>query len=167
MDPTASLSTIAEAAGIGRTTLHKRYPTRHDLLFAVAKDSLEQLSAATEQSGISDPDVPIPDALRRMVELSVPLGSRVSFLLRQPSLDSEEELMLTLQEMDRPVEAFVRRAQDAGVLRPDVPAWWVISTLYSILYTTWEGVAMGRLAPLDAPRLALDTILNGLGGKNS
>ncbi len=34
-DPAASLAEVAKAAGIGRTTLHKQYATRDDLLCAV------------------------------------------------------------------------------------------------------------------------------------
>jgi len=34
-DPSASLTQVAEAAGIGRTTLHKQYATGEDLLRAV------------------------------------------------------------------------------------------------------------------------------------
>ena len=40
-DPAASLAEVAEAAGIGRTTLHKHYATRDDLLTAVGNRALD------------------------------------------------------------------------------------------------------------------------------
>jgi AcrR family transcriptional regulator len=42
-DPAASLGDVARAAGIGRTSLHKLYPTRHALLVALAEDGLDML----------------------------------------------------------------------------------------------------------------------------
>ena len=41
-DPSASLAEVAEAAGIGRTTLHKHYPTRDHLLRAVGHRSIDR-----------------------------------------------------------------------------------------------------------------------------
>src|ERR1017187_9529305 len=89
-DPAASLAQVAEAAGIGRTTLHKHYATRDDLIHAVGHRVLglwEQ--AVAEITGTDDPD---------------------------------------------------------GGLRAAA-----------------EAIQSGRLAPLDAPGLALSTFLHGIG----
>ena len=40
-DPAASLAEVAEAAGIGRTTLHKHYATRDDLVRAVGHRAID------------------------------------------------------------------------------------------------------------------------------
>ena len=40
-DPAASLAEVAEAAGIGRTTLHKYYATREDLVRAVGHRAID------------------------------------------------------------------------------------------------------------------------------
>src|SRR5689334_4175267 len=56
-DPAAALAEVAEAAGIGRTTLHKHYATRDDLLRAVghrAIDRYEQVVAAAVDDDASD-----------------------------------------------------------------------------------------------------------------
>ncbi|MEU1179064.1 helix-turn-helix domain-containing protein [Streptomyces sp. NPDC005820] len=37
-DPTASLSEVAAAAGVGRTTVHRYFPERSDLLAAIGVD---------------------------------------------------------------------------------------------------------------------------------
>ena len=47
-DPSASLADVAAAASIGRTTLHKQYATRDDLLRAVAHRSIDLWSAAID-----------------------------------------------------------------------------------------------------------------------
>lgn len=165
-DPTASLGDVAVAAGIGRTTLHKRYPRREDLLLAIGHDALRAIGA-----GIDGARLPAAAgdaaghlaALRRLVEALVPLGAQVHFLLRQPALDSDPELLAQVDALDEPVLEFATAAQAAGVLRAGLAPWWIVSTLYSITYGAWEGVTAGRLAPLDAGELAFATITAGIG----
>jgi AcrR family transcriptional regulator len=167
-DPRASLAEVAAAAGVGRTTLHKRYPTRDALLLAVAHESVDRFAEALADSGIAllaphATAADATDALRRLVEALVPLGARLEFLLRQPSLDDDPALAARIEGLDAPIEEFVRRAQRAGAVRNDAPVWWVVSTLYALTYSAWDGVARGRLAALDAPDLAFRTLLAGIG----
>jgi AcrR family transcriptional regulator len=166
-DPRASLGEVAAAAGVGRTTLHKRYPTRDALLLAVAHDSVDRFADAVADSGIAllAPHATAAEAtaaLHRLVEALVPLGARLEFLLRQPSLD-DPALVARLEQLDAPIEECIRRAQRAGAVRREMPVWWVASTLYALVYSAWDGVARGRLAVRDAPDLAFGTLLAGIG----
>src|ERR1700722_9666399 len=61
-DPAASLAEVAEAAGIGRTTLHKHYATRDDLLRAVGHRAIDLWEHAI--TAVTDP-APRPDAATR------------------------------------------------------------------------------------------------------
>ncbi|PPK69405.1 TetR/AcrR family transcriptional regulator [Actinokineospora auranticolor] len=162
-DAAAALAQVAAAAGIGRTTLHKRYPTRQHLLVAVAEDSLDIIEGAIADA-VPDGRDPAA-ALRALVDALVPLGPRLEFLLRQPSLDAEPELMARWARVDEPLTDLMTRAAAAGLLRAGVAPWWAVSSLYAVAYTAWEGVAEGRLAPLDAPALAHDTLLGGIGAR--
>jgi hypothetical protein len=36
--------------------------------------------------------------------------------------------------------------------------------LYSVTYSAWDAVNTGRLALLDSPELAFDTLIQGVGG---
>jgi hypothetical protein len=47
-------------------------------------------------------------------------------------------------------------------LRRDLPAWWILHTLYAGLFNAWEAITDGRLAPLDAPRFVLTTLFEGV-----
>ncbi|HEX7306932.1 hypothetical protein [Lentzea sp.] len=60
------------AAGVGRTTLHKRYPTRADLVRAVASEALDLVDEA-----ISGVDLGTDDAVDQLIARLVPLGPRV------------------------------------------------------------------------------------------
>src|SRR5258706_15288873 len=81
-DPSASLAEVAEAAGIGRTTLHKHYATRDDLMRAVGHRALERweqvVTAAAERSDTDD------GGLRALAEAMVPIGPHLAFLWRNP-----------------------------------------------------------------------------------
>ena len=163
-DPAASLQDVAVAAGVSRTTLHSRFPTRHALLVALANEAMDLVERAVEAAGIATADG--DDArgpLGRLVELALPLGPRVLFLLRERSLDAEPELDARYEALDAPLVAFVERAARRGRLRSDLPAWWTAAALWGAVTTAWEAIADGRLAPRDAPALVLGTVLDGVG----
>jgi TetR/AcrR family transcriptional repressor of lfrA len=156
-DPTASLGDVAKAAGVGRTTLHKRFATRTDLIHALATEALDLVDEA-----ISSVDLHTDDAVEQLVEKLVPLGPRIQFLLRFPNLRDDERLSMRLTVLDQPVIDLISRLRGKR-LRADLPAWWITQILYAGIYSAWEGIAAGRLAPLDAPRLVLTTFYQGVG----
>ena len=92
----------------------------------------------------------------------MPLGAHLSFLLRQPTLDAVRELNDRWNRLDEPIKEFVRNAQHGGALRGDLPVYWVVTSLYGLVYAAWEGVAVGELARAEAPGLALDGLLHGV-----
>jgi AcrR family transcriptional regulator len=161
-DPAASLAQVAQAAGIGRTTLHKHYATRDDLLLAVghrAIDLWEQAVAGT--GGSDDPD----GGLQALVAAMIPIGPQLGFLWRTPAFDHLVELGERWLAVEARCLAVLKRAQDLGALAAGVPDWWLLQMLYSVVYVAAESVTRGQLAPLDAPALALGTLLHGLGAR--
>lgn len=161
-NPAASLATVASAAGIGRTTLHKQYATRQDLVVAVAHRALDRSIAAAQTAVASASGEAV---MRELVNALVPVGAQLAFLFREPSLDNEPAIDKRLDDLDKPIETAIRAAQQAGVLRTDHPEWWFVSSLYAVVYIAWEGVKVGRLAPLDATELVVSTLIDGLGAK--
>ncbi|HEV7452535.1 MAG TPA: TetR/AcrR family transcriptional regulator [Pseudonocardiaceae bacterium] len=162
VDPSASLSDVATAAGIGRTTLHKLYPTRHALLVALAHDALDLLERTDREVGLDAPGTQAPAVLRRLVTAVIPLGPRMAFLRRERSLDTEPELIARVEALDAPVRALVRRAQAEGVFSADLPDEWVVASLNSLVFTAWALIAQGRIAPIAAPELVMRILLGGI-----
>src|SRR5258705_2059677 len=69
-NPSASLAEVAEAAGIGRTTLHKQYATRDDLMKAVGHRAIDLWERAVDEvSAADDAD----GGLRAVVAAMVPI----------------------------------------------------------------------------------------------
>lgn len=158
--PTASLAEIAAAAGVSRTTLHQRYPTRQDLLVALALEAMDLVRQAYADARPDEGSA--REAIERVVDRMVPLGPRLEFLLRERSLDAEEEVNRRYADLDAPLVVLVTRGQAAGELRADLPAWWLVASLVGAVYAAWEAIADGRLAPRDATGLVLTSVLDGL-----
>lgn len=159
--PGASLAEVAEAAGVSRTTLHKHYATREDLLRAVGHRAIDLWEQAVDEvAAMSE----APDGgLGALTAALIPNGPQLAFLWRTPALDGDAELNHRSKGVEQRCLAVLQRAQEHGVLRAGVPDWWLLETFYAFIYIAAETVAAGYLAPFDAPDLALDTLLRGLG----
>lgn len=162
-DPAASLAEVAEAAGIGRTTLHKHYPTRDDLLRAVGDRALGLWEDAVgEVTGTGDPD----GGLRAVTTAMIPIGPQLAFLWRTPSFDHANDMDARRLAVEAATLAILKRAQDRGAIAAGLPDWWLFRTFFSLIYVAAESVQTGHLAPRDAPDFALNTYLHGIGASH-
>ena len=74
-DSAASLAEVAAAAGVGRTTLHRYFATRDELVRALVEDALDRVERGHRRR---PPRArPRHDALRRVVDAVVPIGVEV------------------------------------------------------------------------------------------
>ncbi len=163
--PTATLADVARAAGISRTTLFMRFATRDELLLALAVDAIDHLDAAILAAGITDASHDPVVALADLTASMMPLGARLGYLLRERSLDDNEELRERWAQIDRTITDAVRRAQAADRVRADLPALWVADAWFWLVVAAWEAVEAGRIAPVDGPRLVITTLLDGTGSR--
>lgn len=157
----ASMGDVAAAAGISRTTLHSRFPSREALLSALADDAMDLVEQAYRDARLDDGSV--ADALRRLVALLVPLGPRLDFLLRERSLDDDAAVTARYVQLEQPLVALFERGRHEGAVRTDLPPWWLASGATGLVSAAWEAVADGRLAPRDAADVVVTTLLDGVG----
>ncbi|CAM3889686.1 TetR/AcrR family transcriptional regulator [Kibdelosporangium persicum] len=162
-DPSASLGDVAKAAGVSRTTLHKRYATRHDLLVALAHDAYDRVDKAMTDAQLDVPGEDVVAGLERAITALIPLGPRIEFMYRQIGLDDVPDLVTRYEQSGEHLLRLIQRGQEAGKLRADLPDWWILATLEGSFYTAWEAISFGRLAPLDAPKLVMTTVMRGIG----
>ena len=112
-DPAASMAEVATAAGIGRTTLHKHYATRADLLCAVGHRALDLLEQAIDEATAAEH---ADGGLRALVAALIPIGPQLAFLWRTPAFDHMKDLddrWLAVEERSRG-----RAAPRAGARHP-------------------------------------------------
>lgn len=168
--PGASLAELAALVGVGRTTLHRLYPTRQAVLRAVAQGALARLRQIDEAVGLPAAFAPPLSAaeswtiLRRWIEELVPQGPRLMFLLRTHELDGDEDIQQATGALDATLHAALARAQAAGDLPATLSPSWLVASLHALVYVAFEQVAAGTLARRDAAPLVFQTWLGGVGG---
>ena len=159
-DARASLTEVATAAGVGRTTVHRYFATRDDLLHALADEALDSVASAIATARPAADDAAV--ALQRVVRELVELGPYLRFLNADPVIYDSPTLIRRWYEVFEPVAAAVRRGQDAGQLRADLPVDWVVDLLGGAVITAWDSVHEGRLAARHAPQVVADSLLGGI-----
>lgn len=160
-DPSASLDAIAQAAGVGRATLHRHFSSRAELMRSVALDGIGALSSTLDAARLTER--PPAEALEALINLLVPFGERLHFLLVAVDLGGNSEVAAAEECVDAPIRRVLDRAAEAGLLRAEVPKAWRFRALESLLYASWIAVASGEIARLDAPGLVRDAFIRGFG----
>jgi AcrR family transcriptional regulator len=160
-DPSASLDVVAQAAGVGRATLHRHFATRADLMRSAALDGIAALATALHAAALDSR--PPAEAIDALIDLLVPFGERLHFLLVTGDLIDDAEVLAAESSVDAPIRRVLDAAVEAGVLRAGVPRAWLFRALEALLYAAWAAVAAGELARLDAPGLVRDAMRRGFG----
>ena len=158
-DPSASLEQIAEAAGLTRVTVHRRFANRQALLDALAVSAKQQLADAIEDAR---PDSsPALIALHRVTESALRVKDAWRFTLGSPFADTSAAAAIWDDINDRTLQ-LLARAQREGLIARDCDLEWCRSVYYALL-----GVALN--APSEDPHadeagsLVVETLLHGVG----
>ncbi|MDT5190143.1 MAG: TetR/AcrR family transcriptional regulator, repressor for lfrA [Mycobacterium sp.] len=118
-NPAASLGDIATAAEVGRSTLHRYFAERTDLLHGLARHVHQLSNAAIEHA---EPDCGPPvEALRRVVECQLDLGPIIPFVFNEPSILADPELAALLDTGDEVIVDVLNRVSTRGSAGP--PDW--------------------------------------------
>lgn len=159
-DSGASLAEIAAAAGVGRTTVHRSFRTRADLLTALALQAVDRLRAAVDGARLDDG--PAPRVLARVVEVVLPLADELRFLDAGPEVWDLPQLRDAWWSVTASLDRLVQRGQREGDVRGDVPAEVIVEAFTGMLWGVWSGVHDGRVAPATAARHVVALTLAGI-----
>ncbi|GAA3955744.1 TetR/AcrR family transcriptional regulator [Actinomadura viridis] len=168
-DRGATLADIAEAADVGRSTLHRYFPDRRELMNAVVEDSLEAMGRSVAAAAIDDG--PPLEAMRRLVAALVDVGDRIMFLWGDPRVLAEytahadpgdPECEGDERFTDDPVLRLIERGQAEGVFDPDVRPAWIQHVLWAMVYTGVEDADQGVLPRHGVTATVIRTFENGI-----
>ncbi|MFL6157458.1 MAG: TetR/AcrR family transcriptional regulator [Marmoricola sp.] len=127
----ASLEKIARAAGVAIGTLYRHFPTRLDLLMAAFRPRVQEfLDGATVALAIDDPWEGFNSYLENMFAMQAGDRGFNDFLSRRFTDNAETERIH--DEMCQHIEDVLVRAQDAGVVRPDITRADIVNLIWSI-----------------------------------
>ncbi|RJL33951.1 TetR/AcrR family transcriptional regulator [Bailinhaonella thermotolerans] len=158
-NPAASLGDVAAAAGMGRTTVHRYFPERSDLLSAIAADMLDKIGAATERARPGEG--PADEVLDRLCQEYFELGDGLQLVFDEPQVASGQEWEAET-DADRALLALVRRGQAEGTLDPEVDPRWAQAVLWSLLYSAWQHIREHGASKHDALGLCRRTLRKAL-----
>jgi AcrR family transcriptional regulator len=152
---TASLAEVAAAAGVGRTTMHRYFPERADLIAGIGADLLEQIAAATARARTEDG--PAMAAMERLCQAYFALGEGLLLAMNEPHLFTDPAWEKE-SESDRALLRLVGRGHAEGTMDPGFSPEWVQSILWSLLYSAWMHAKGKDVPEHDALALCLQTL---------
>jgi TetR/AcrR family transcriptional repressor of mexCD-oprJ operon len=128
----ASMTEVAEAAGISRATLYRYFASREDLLRALSAAAIENARVRLMAADLEA--VPVPEAVARIARAMVASAVNFSILISEPQYIDKDEVNL---KIGGPIRAVLQRGMDDGTLRNDLPL--------ELLTGLWGGLLGGAL----------------------
>jgi AcrR family transcriptional regulator len=128
---TASLEGIARRADVGIGTLYRHFPNRQALVEALYMDEVDEISRSAAELADTDPWEALNTWFERFIGYMATKQALAHELLNY--LDRDAPLFKSCREsLWAAGEPLLKRAQDSGVVRPDVTIGEVISMVMGI-----------------------------------
>jgi TetR/AcrR family transcriptional regulator, mexCD-oprJ operon repressor len=157
-DPDASMSDIADEAGLGRVTIYGHFKTRAELIEVVARRVLEDANGV-----LADVDLTgeAGDALARLVAASwrVTIRSGSLIVAAEKALPAHVVREVHAGELEDRVRNFLAGAQRVGSFRSDLSTEWLVATFHATLHAAANEIEAGRLDAEEAAGVITATLL--------
>lgn len=158
-DRGASMQVIARRAGISRATLVRLFPTRQDLVQAMAKKILDDCDRSLTRAEADTADM--EQVLAALVADYPPFAQLWNLVYVEPDVLGVPEASERAEKIFSRTVKLIKRGQDAGLLRKDMPATWLASTFCGLAETAWELTLEGDMGPRQAPDFITSILLHG------
>jgi len=152
--PQATMQEVADASGLGRTTVYRHFPKRQDLLDALFEEVL--LEAAVTITEAVDAPGSAHELLRDVSLRIIAIGDRYAFLDAHPEL--RERALQTAGVGGDPLEAYLLAAQERGEVRQDLPVSWMLTSLRGLAIVAMVERQAGRMTIAEAGAYVGETL---------
>jgi AcrR family transcriptional regulator len=151
--PQATMQEVADASGLGRTTVYRHFPRRQDLIDAlfdeVLRDAAETIDEAVRSAGSAH------ELLCDLGPRYIAIGDRYRFIDAHPEL--RERALSPAEEATDKLQAYLREAQARGDIRPDLPVTWILTALRGLGVVAMVEINAGRISVEEAGRRVGET----------
>ena len=154
-NPAAPLGDVAAAANVGRTTLHRYFAERADLITALRVEAVDRLCQATARARVAEDTG--ATAIRRLCQEYFDLGDVLSLIFNEQLQLSDADWQHAAQ-CDTAFVEMVERGHRDGTVDPELPSSWIQSLIWSQLYAGWSYLREQGVSRHDALRLILRSI---------
>jgi AcrR family transcriptional regulator len=159
-DPDATMSRIAEVAGVGRVTLYGHFRARAELVDAVFRTVTEQSNAILARVDTGGEPVA---ALVRLIRASWQVVHRFRSVLAAAEAElPAHRIREHHDEHLARVTQLIRRGQRSGALRTDLPASWLVTVAYSLMHAAADECTAGKQTAAEGEQAVVATLLAAL-----
>lgn len=157
----ASLTQIADKAGVGRATLYRHFKTREDLINELVRESLQMTESVVEPLQLEQQTG--HDAITMIVKAVMPLADRYHFLLSLWHFsENNPEINAVYQAQLGKLAGHVARARSEGTIHPNLTDDWIVACIDSHLYMGWWMVRNMGISVDSATEQALISLFQGI-----
>jgi len=160
-NPMATMDQIADLVGIGRATLYRHFSSREKLIQDLMVEAEKQFSQIVLP--ILNDIMPAQQKLENVVTQLIPLGASFHFLSYEPWHSGNPEIEKAYQDQLKSWRRLIKQLKDEQVIKITISDTWIAMCLDSLIFTAWEAIHSGDIAPNDAPHLVLQMFLKGIG----
>jgi TetR/AcrR family transcriptional repressor of mexCD-oprJ operon len=155
-----SMGEVAAAAGVGRATLYRYFPTRERLLQDLITAATGEAADRLAEAGLDA--VPVTEGIARVARVVAAGGSKYAALIGQfgpANADREQEQITTM------IDRMLRRGIDDGTFRGDISVDELRFLLGSLLQAAARMAAEHQAGVEKAAALVTSVFLDGTGNR--